>query len=184
MERLWTVLKKTVLTAYGNASKQFSSFMELLVQLCLTLCATVSYGLWQWLASSSPIYGTACATVSYGSCNLVLQLCNCVLRLVEMVTSSSFIYGNGFRSGTSENQRLHKKLGNLKIGLHTDLGNSRTKKASLKQELVELRSQLETECAYREETEAELFELKQNSAPAATVSEKLTSDAATILSQL
>jgi len=48
----------------------------------------------------------------------------------------------------------------------------------------ELRSQLETERTSREEIEAELCELKQNSAPAATVSEKLTSDAATILSQL
>jgi hypothetical protein len=48
----------------------------------------------------------------------------------------------------------------------------------------ELRSQLETERADREKTEAELFELKQNSAPAATLSEKLTPDAATILSQL
>jgi len=49
---------------------------------------------------------------------------------------------------------------------------------------VELRSQLETECANREETEAELSELKQNSVPAAKLSEKLTPDAATILSQL
>jgi hypothetical protein len=48
----------------------------------------------------------------------------------------------------------------------------------------ELRSQLETERASREEIEAELCELKQNSAPAATVSEKLAPDAATILSQL
>ena len=49
---------------------------------------------------------------------------------------------------------------------------------------MELRSPLETESADREETEAELFELKQNSAPAATLSKKLTPDAATILSQL
>jgi hypothetical protein len=48
----------------------------------------------------------------------------------------------------------------------------------------ELRSQLETERASREEIEAKLSELKQNFAPAATVSEKLTPDAATILSQL
>jgi hypothetical protein len=48
----------------------------------------------------------------------------------------------------------------------------------------ELRSQLETERADREEIEAELSPLKQNSVPAATVSEKLTPDAATILSQL
>jgi hypothetical protein len=44
--------------------------------------------------------------------------------------------------------------------------------------------QLRTECADREEIEAKLSEKKQNFAPAATVSEKLTSDAATILSQL
>jgi hypothetical protein len=41
---------------------------------------------------------------------------------------------------------------------------------------VELRSQLKAERADREEIEAELSELKQNFAPAATVSEKLTSD--------
>jgi hypothetical protein len=48
---------------------------------------------------------------------------------------------------------------------------------------VELRSQFETECADREGIEAKLFELKQNSAPAATLDEKLAPDAATILSQ-
>ena len=50
--------------------------------------------------------------------------------------------------------------------------------------MQKLRSQLETERADREEIEAELSELKQNSVPAARLSEKLTSDAATILSQL
>jgi hypothetical protein len=49
---------------------------------------------------------------------------------------------------------------------------------------MELRSQLETERADREKIEAELFELKQISAPAATLSDKLTPDATTILSQL
>jgi chromosome segregation ATPase len=61
--------------------------------------------------------------------------------------------------------------------LHNDLN-------SLQAQVAELRSQLETERADREEIEAELSELKQNSAPAATVSQKLTPDAATILSQL
>jgi hypothetical protein len=37
------------------AGKQFSPFMEMVVQLCLTACATMSY-----------------------------KLCNCVLRLMEM----------------------------------------------------------------------------------------------------
>jgi hypothetical protein len=49
---------------------------------------------------------------------------------------------------------------------------------------VEVRSQLEAEHASREEIEAELSQLKQNSAPAATVFKKLTLDAATIFSQL
>ena len=61
--------------------------------------------------------------------------------------------------------------------LQNDLGNSQA-------EVIELRSQLETERADREEIKAELSKLKQNSAPAATVSQKLTPDAATILSQL
>jgi chromosome segregation ATPase len=54
----------------------------------------------------------------------------------------------------------------------------------LREEAQELRSQLETERASREEIEAELFKLKKNSAPAAALSEKLTPDVATILSQL
>jgi hypothetical protein len=49
---------------------------------------------------------------------------------------------------------------------------------------VELRSQLKIERVDRKEIEAELCELKQNSAPVATLSKKLTPDAATILSQL
>jgi chromosome segregation ATPase len=61
--------------------------------------------------------------------------------------------------------------------LQNDLGNSQA-------EVIELRSQLETERASREKIEVELSELKQNSAPAATLSEKLTPNAATILSQL
>jgi predicted RNase H-like nuclease (RuvC/YqgF family) len=90
-------------------------------------------------------------------------------------------------------------------GLHNELGNLKTENEALRQELAkqkqdhaaqlaitkqfnqqvqDLRSQLETERADREEVEAEFSELKQNSAPAATLSEKLTPDAATILSQL
>jgi hypothetical protein len=49
---------------------------------------------------------------------------------------------------------------------------------------VELRSQLETERADRSEIEAKRSLLKQNPAPAATLSKKLTPDTATILSQL
>jgi DNA-binding IclR family transcriptional regulator len=86
--------------------------------------------------------------------------------------------------------------------LQTELGNSKTENETLKvdyakllessihvtnklrQEVQELRSQLETGRADREEIDAELSELKQNSVPAATLFEKLTPDAAIILSQL
>ena len=61
--------------------------------------------------------------------------------------------------------------------LQNDLGNSQA-------EVIELRSQLETERASREEIETELSEKKQNSTPAATLPKKLTPNAATILSQL
>ena len=64
------------------------------------------------------------------------------------------------------------------------LGNSSVEAETLNQELTSLRSQLAAERADREEIEAELSELKQNFAPTATLEEKLTPDAGTILSQL
>jgi len=73
--------------------------------------------------------------------------------------------------------KLEERLG--KLGLSDGGGNE-----SLRQEVQELRSQLEIERADREKIVAELSELQKNSAPAATLSEKLTPDAATILSQL
>jgi cell division protein FtsB len=86
---------------------------------------------------------------------------------------------------------LQNELGNLKAEnekLRADyaalLESSTHVTNKLRQEVHELRSQLETEHADREEIEAELSELKQNSVPAATLSEKLAPDAATILSQL
>ena len=64
------------------------------------------------------------------------------------------------------------------------LGNSRVEVETLNQELASVRKQLEIERAEREEIEAELSQKKQNSVPAVRLSEKLTPDAATILSQL
>ena len=89
---------------------------------------------------------------------------------------------------------LHNKLGNLKTeneGLRQELAKQKQDYAAqlaiskqFNQQVQEFRSQLETERASREEIETELSELKQNFAPAATLSEKLTPDAATVLSQL
>jgi len=88
-------------------------------------------------------------------------------------------------------EQLQNKLGNLKAeneNLRADyaalLESSTHVTNKLRQEVQELRSQLETERASREEIEAELSELKQNFAPVATLFEKLTPDAATVLSQL
>ena len=61
--------------------------------------------------------------------------------------------------------------------LQNDLGNSQA-------EVIELRSQLETERANREKIEAEFSEKKQNSTPTPTLPKELTPNAATILSQL
>ena len=61
--------------------------------------------------------------------------------------------------------------------LHNDLN-------SLQAQVAELRSQLESERAAREEIEAKRSSLKKNSAPTAEPSQKLTPDAAIILSEL
>ena len=64
--------------------------------------------------------------------------------------------------------------------LQRELSNSEAERQEFSQELA----QLETERADRKEIEVKLSGLKQNSAPDATLSEKLIPDAATILSQL
>jgi hypothetical protein len=124
--------------------KQFSPFMELLGQLCLTTWATMSYYLGNYVLLLGQLCLTTWATVSYYLGNYVLllgQLClttwatmsyylgNCVLLLGQLclttwatvsycswkwLAGSFAIYGNGFRGCTSENQRLHKELSNSK----------------------------------------------------------------------
>jgi ABC-type transporter Mla subunit MlaD len=114
----------------------------------------------------------------------------------------------------TDNQQLHNELGNLQerkerelSQVRSQLETERADREKLEAELsglkgklaaaleqneksapiaigVELRSQLETKRADHSEIEAELSELKKNSAPTTTLFEKLTPDAATILSQL
>jgi hypothetical protein len=126
---------KAVLPIYGTVWATVSyclcNCVLLFGQLCLTVWATVSYCLCNCVLLFGQLRLTACATVSY--------------CLWKWLARSFPVYGNGFRSCTSENQRLHKELGNF-----------RTEKASLKQELVERRSQLETERASRERIGAKL----------------------------
>jgi len=99
---------------------------------------------------------------------------------------------------SSDSLELPKVDNEVAEQLQNELGNLKHENEALRQELAkekenygtlaiinqQFNQQLEEVKVDREETEAELFELKQNSAPAATVSEKLTPDAATILSQL
>jgi chromosome segregation ATPase len=82
------------------------------------------------------------------------------------------------------NQQLNQQLEEVKTDRAQILESSTQVTNKLRQEVQELRSQFETERADREGIEAKLSELKQNSAPAATLSEKLAPDAATTLSQL
>jgi|SRR4028118_1322259 hypothetical protein len=70
-----TKLPKTICNRFMQPlmemlDKQFSPFMEMVVQPSLTARAIASYGLWKWLASSS-------------------------LRLWKWLVSSSSIYGTG-----------------------------------------------------------------------------------------
>jgi chromosome segregation ATPase len=81
-------------------------------------------------------------------------------------------------------QQLNQQLEEVKAHRAKILESSTHVTNKLRQEVQELRSQLEIESADREEIDTELSELKQNSAPTATLFEKLTPDAATILSQL
>ncbi len=88
----------TVLEQFSG--KQSSPFMELFGQLCLTVWATLSY----CLGNSVLLFGQLCLTVW-----ATLSYC-----LWKWLARSFPIYGNGFRSCTSENQRLHKELSNSK----------------------------------------------------------------------
>jgi chromosome segregation ATPase len=108
---------------------------------------------------------------------------------------SSTVVTNKLREELTENTRYYTGRLNeagATIGIFKDkLAVAQTKNQrlhndlnSLQAQVAELRSQLKIERASREEIEAELSEPKQNFVPAAEPSQKLTPDAATILSQL
>ncbi len=101
-------------------------------------------------------------------------------KLREELTENTRYYTGrlneaGATIGTFKDKLAAAKAKNQR--LQNDLGISQA-------QVAELRSQLETERADREGMEAERSSLKQNFAPAPTLSEKVTPDAATILSQL
>jgi hypothetical protein len=111
------------------------------------------------ILQTSPFMETVEANLKTDTAKMAYQPNSEVLPFIETVQT--------------ENQRLH-----------IELGNSEAKVDILNQELAEARSQLETERASCSELKAKLSKLKENSAPAAEPSKKLTPDAATILSQL
>ena len=120
-----------------------------------------------------PFMETVAAEIKADGANILQQSNSYLLPFMETVQFKVELPRGKLEAVRTENQRLHIKL-----------GNSESEKEFFRQQVQELRSQVETERASREEIEAELCELKQNSAPAATLSGKLTPDAATILSQL
>lgn len=147
--------------------------------LCKVRSVNLSDYAWQWLAAvaekagmsrndylealavedSSPFMEAVEPELETDTAKMAYQLNSEVLPFIE--------------TARTENQRLH-----------IELGNSEAKVEILNQELTEARSQLETERADRERISAQLSELQKNFALAATLSEKLEPDAATILSQL
>jgi hypothetical protein len=122
---------------------------------------------------SPPFIETARAEIEVDGANIAQPPDSDLLPFIETVGTEVDSPRDEVEAVQAENQRLH-----------IELGNSASEKELLTQELVELRAQFQTERADREEIETKLSELKQNSAPAAKLSEKLTPDAATILSQL
>jgi hypothetical protein len=80
------------LTVYGNGWQAIPPFMEMVVQLCITACTTMSYTLCNYVLYfvqlCLTVYGNGCATVSY-------ILCNCVLQLVQLRLT---VYGNGWQA--------------------------------------------------------------------------------------
>jgi hypothetical protein len=190
------------------AGKQFSPFMEKVVQPCLTACATMSYSLWKWLASSSlrlwkrlcnhvlqlvqpcltvygngwqavlSVYGKGCATMSY-------SLCNHVLQFMEMAGKQF----SPFMEKVLEVVRAKisgyiKSYATLKIGLHTDLGNSELKKLHLNKNWWNCDRNLRQSTLIGRKVRRNSCPLKQNSAPAARLSQKLTLRLVIILSPL
>ncbi|MEG4812589.1 hypothetical protein QUA79_34990 [Microcoleus sp. F8-D1] len=113
---------------------------------------------------SQPFIETAGAEIETRGANGVKQPNSELLLFIEMA---------GLEVVRADNQRLHNELGNLEA-----------QRAELNQELAEIQLQLAAERALREKIERELSEKKQNSVRDATLSEKLTLDAAAILGLL
>jgi hypothetical protein len=157
------------------AGKQFFPFMEMVVQVCLTVCATASYGLWKWLASSSPIDGAALGQLSGKQFSPFMEMVSNRLRQPHKLPKRIC---NRFMQPLMKT--VCNPLSSYLPCYATVYGNGW--QAVLP--LMELRSQLETERADRKEIEAELCELKQNSAPAARLFKKLTFRLVIILSPL
>jgi uncharacterized protein (DUF3084 family) len=120
-----------------------------------------------------PFMKTVSAEIKADGANILQQSNSYLLPFMETVRFKVELPRGKLEAVRTENQRLH-----------IELGNSESEKEFFRQQVQELRSQLETERADRKQIEAQRSSLKQNSAPAAEPSQKLTPDAATILSQL
>lgn len=142
-----------------------NDYLEALAEGSIPLMETVKTQL-------QPFIETAKTKAKTDDANTTQQPDSELLPLIETVRTEVDSSRDEVEAVRAENQRLHIELGNFSSA-----------KESLRQELVEVRSQLETERAAREKIEAQLSEKEQNSAYAATLEEKLAPDAATILSQ-
>jgi hypothetical protein len=145
--------------------------------------------LMETVSSSFSIYGTARSSPQKSSFSPLMET---VRAEIEADEADILQQPNSYLSPFMETARFEVELPRGKLEavrtenkrLHIELGNSEREKEFFRQEVQELRSQLETERANHKQIEGELSELKQNSAPAATLSEKSAPDSATILSQL
>ncbi|MEG4281016.1 hypothetical protein QUA62_26675 [Microcoleus sp. MON1_C1] len=139
-----------------------NDYLEAMAEGGIPFMGTVS-------SESSPFMETVETEIKVDSANTPQQPDSEISPLIEMVEVAS---------------ESHKQEEDARAEYNALLESSTHITNKLREEVTKLRSQLETECGDREEIEAQLFELKQNSAPAATLSEKLTPDAAMMLSKL
>jgi len=158
-------------------------------------------GAWQWLAAVAEKAAMSrndyLEALAEGSIPLMEMVKPQAQRLIETVNAETEVDGVDIEKQPEtelypfiETVLTEVELAKLELeavraqNQLLQLGKSEIEVETLNQELASLRSQLETERASRQKIEAELSKLKQNSAYAAAHSQKLTPDAATILSQL
>ncbi|MEG5176244.1 hypothetical protein [Microcoleus sp. B3-D7] len=145
---------------------------------------------WQWLAEVAAKSGVSrndyLEAMAEGGIPVIKTVNSEISPLMETVETE--IKGDSAHTTQHPDNKVHPFMETVKADDANTAKQSNDEVFQLwkrcKLNVASLRKELAEAHADREELEAQLSELKQNSAPAATLSEKLTPDAATMLSKL